>query len=70
MNLHGILFKIIREKYTPAKDDGDQIFELISEIEDTLNSIIENAAKILEIIDPIQNILLKEPLSDEESEEE
>lgn len=70
LNLHGLLFKIIREKYTPAKDDGDEIFELVDCIEDTLNSIIENAEKILEIIVPIQNILLKAPTSDEEIDNE
>ena len=43
LSLHGLFFKIIREKYIPAKNDGDEIFELIDGIEVTLDSIVENA---------------------------
>ena len=70
LKLHELLFKIIRERYKPGIDDGDTIYELVDDIEETLTSIVENAEKILEIIAPIQDILLDASSEDDEDEED
>lgn len=57
LQLHQLLFKLIREGYAPGKKDGEVIFELIDDIDCVLYSVIEHAEKILEIISPIQALI-------------
>lgn len=70
LQLHQLLFRVIRERFIPRPEDAEKILELTDNIEDTLSSIVENAEKILEITSLIQDSILHGEIDEENGNEE